>query len=133
MRLVRAILGLVIAFSLALLPVGASASHGVGPTDVMGATDTAAAVMLMDSSMEMGSAGMSMDDCCPDGMKGPVSHAATDKCNMGFCCAGGMSALDDVRVVMLALLSAKAIKLGIPADQVAAFESDGPPFRPPRV
>lgn len=127
MRLVRTILAFAIAVSLALLPVGASAHRA------MGMSDSSAAAMQMDSSTEMSSAEMSMDDCCPDDMKGPVGHAAADKCNMGFCCAGGMTALDDVRAVMFVLHPTAATRLAIPADQVVSFESDGPPFRPPRV
>jgi hypothetical protein len=139
MRLVRTILAFMIAMSLALLPVGAAASHVMDMTGMamngMGMADAAAMQMDSSSAMnsaEMNSAGMSMDDCCPDDIKGHLSHAAADKCNMGFCCAGA-AALDDVRAVTLALRLAKAVKLGIPADQVVAFESDGPPFRPPRI
>lgn len=132
MRLVRTILAFAIAVSLALLPAGASAHR------VMGMADGSASAMQMDSSQtdsseEMSSADTSMDDCCPDDMKGPVGHAVADKCNMGFCCAGGVTALDDVRAVMFVLHPTTATRLAIPADQVVSFESDGPPFRPPRV
>lgn len=127
MRLVRTILAFAIAASLALLPVGASAHR------VMGMSHGSAAAMQMDSSAEMSSAEMSMDDCCPDDMKGHVGHTAADKCNMGFCCAGGVTALNDVRAVMFVLHATTAIRLAIPADQVVSFESDGPPFRPPRI
>lgn len=122
MRLVRTILAFAIAISLAMLPIGASAA-GVA----MSSGD-------MQPSMQMaGGADMSMDDGCPDDMKGTNSHMDGYRCGMGFCCAGGTVALDDVRTLAFDFLVVTALKLAIPADQVVAFRRGSPPFRPPRV
>src|SRR6185312_1498230 len=104
MRLVRPILALAIAVSLAMLPLGASAAVGHA---------------------------MSMDDCCPDDMKGTTSHK-DGKCGMGFCCIGGALAVGDVRPVAFGLFAVNAGKIAIPADQVLSYRGGSPPFRPPR-
>lgn len=121
MRLVRTILALAIAVSLAMLPFGASAAVGHAmPSDDM------------QTAMHMADHGdMSMDDCCPDAMKGTKSHK-DGKCGMGFCCIGGALALGDVRPGALALFAVAADKIAIPADQVLSYCGSSPPFRPPR-
>lgn len=122
MRLVRTILALAIAASLAFLPVGASAA-GVA----MSFGD-------VHSSMQMGaSEEMSMDDCCPDDMEGAFFHANGYKCGMGFCCVGALVALGDVGDVRFELLPAVATSVAIPADQVLSSRGNNPPFRPPRA
>ncbi len=122
MRLVRTILALAIAVSLAMLPVGASA------TGFVMASGEA------HSSMHMGaSSDMSMDDCCPDDVKGAPSHTDGYKCGMGLCCVGGSIALSDVRAIGFAFLPAAGRKLAIPADQTVSVRGGSPPFRPPRV
>ncbi|BAM88930.1 conserved exported hypothetical protein [Bradyrhizobium oligotrophicum S58] len=122
MRLVRTIIAFAIALSLTMLPIGASAG-GV----VMSSDD-------MQTSMHMGDGSdMSMDECCPDGMKGQTSPAHSTKCGMGFCCAGGTVALGDVRVVTLAPIAMTATTVALPADQVVSLHSGSPPFRPPRI
>ncbi|PJG57134.1 hypothetical protein CVM73_01630 [Bradyrhizobium forestalis] len=120
MRIVRTILALAIAISLAMLPAGASASSlAMSPDD-------------MQAAMQMGGVGdMSMDDCCPD-MKGTGSDTGY-KCGMGFCCVSGTVALADVRPLAFEFLAAAAGKTAIPADQVVAFRGGSPPFRPPRI
>ena len=121
MRLVQTILAFAIAMSLAMLPLAASAGVGHAmPSDEMQAT------------MHMaGHASMSMDDCCPDDMKGPVSHK-DGKCGMGFGCTGGALALGDVRPIAFDLFAAATNKVAIPADQVLSYRDGSPPFRPPR-
>lgn len=121
MRLVRTILAFAIALSVAMLPIGASAA-------AMASSDEMQTSLQMDDG-----AGMSMDECCPDDMKGTGSPSHTYKCGMGFCCAGGTVALGDVRAVAFAPLAVSATTIAIPADQVAALHSGSPPFRPPRI
>ncbi|TYO65911.1 hypothetical protein FXV83_14660 [Bradyrhizobium hipponense] len=122
MRFVRTILAFAIAVSLAMLPVGTSAA-GLA----MASDDT-------QTGMHMsGDAAMSMDECCPDDMKGTNSPAAGYKCGMGFCCAGGTLVLDDIRAVDFVFLAILASKIVIPADQVVSVRGGSPPFRPPRV
>ncbi|MGJ4899146.1 hypothetical protein ACQR2B_29245 [Bradyrhizobium oligotrophicum] len=122
MRLVRTIFAFAIAVSLAMLPLGASAAGYATSSDDMHAT------------MHMtGGDDMSMDDCCPDGMKGTTSHKDGYKCGMGFCCIGGTLALGEIRGLGFEFLFLPASKIAIPADQVVSYRGGSPPFRPPRV
>lgn len=121
MRLVRTILALAIAVSLAMLPLGASVVVG----HAMPSND-------MQTAMHMADHGdMATDDCCPDNMKEKTSHKG-GKCGMGFCCIGGPVALGDVRPGALALFAVVADDIAIPADQVLSYCGGSPPFRPPR-
>jgi len=125
MRLVRTILALAIAASLALLPVGASAAGlAMAPAD-------AGHGMHMDAAADM-SATMSMDPCCPDDMNGTAPHTDGYKCAMGVCCAGAV-AMGAVEAVRFTLLSVGGSRIALPADQIVAFRGGSPPFRPPRV
>ncbi|MFK4487879.1 hypothetical protein ABIA45_002957 [Bradyrhizobium sp. USDA 336] len=120
MRIVRTILALAIAISLAMLPAGASASGFA-----MSSGD-------MQAAMQAGGDGdMSMDDCCPD-MKGTGSDTGY-KCGMGFCCVGGTVALADIRPLAFEFLAVAAAETAIPADQVVDSRGGSPPFRPPRI
>jgi len=121
MRFVRTILAFAIAISLAMLPLGASASGlAMSPDD-------------MKTAMQMsGGADMSMDECCPD-MKGTGSQPGGYKCGMGFCCVGGTVALGDVRPLTFAFFAVAASSIAIPADQVVSVRGGSPPFRPPRI
>jgi hypothetical protein len=120
MRLVRTILTFAIAASLVMLPLGASAA------------DFAIASVHDQSSMQM-DASSDMMDCCPDDMKGEPSHTDGYKCGMGFCCAGGVVALDEVRATSSEFLPVAGSKVAIPADQIVSSRGGSPPFRPPRV
>jgi hypothetical protein len=106
---------------LVMLPLGASAAgSAVSSGDIHSS-------MQMDASNDM-----SMD-CCPDDMKGAPSNTDGYKCSMGFCCAGGVVAMDVARVMSSELLPAAGSKVAIPADQIVSFRGGSPPFRPPRV
>lgn len=122
MRFVRTILAFAIAVSLAMLPLGASAAgFAMSPDD-------------MQPGMHMaGHSDMSMDECCPDDMKGTASHSDGYKCGMGLCCIGGALALGDVRPIAFEFLAVIATKIAIPADQVVTLRGSSPPFRPPRA
>jgi hypothetical protein len=121
MRFVRTILAFAIAISLAMLPVGASASGLVMSSDDM------------QAAVHMSATGdMAMDDCCPD-MKGTGSDSVGYKCGMGFCCVGGTIALDDVRPVAFRHFAVVVTTISIPADQVVSSRGGSPPFRPPRI
>ncbi|EAQ35732.1 hypothetical protein NB311A_04928 [Nitrobacter sp. Nb-311A] len=121
MRLVRIILALAVAISLAMLPLGASVAVG----HAMPSNN-------MQNAMHMADHGdMSMDDCCPDNMQGTMSHK-DGKCGMGFCCIGGAFAIGDVRPGALALFAVAAAEIAIPVDQVLSSCVNSPPFRPPR-
>ena len=116
MRFVRTMLAFAIVVSLAMLPLGASAVGHAIPSDDM--------QMAVHNDM-------SMNDCCPDDMKAPVSHM-DGKCIMSFCCTSGALALGDVRSVQLRLFAVAANTVAIPADQVISHLGGSPPFRPPR-
>ena len=122
MRLVRTILALAIAVSLAMLPLGASAAGRAMSSD-----DMKIGMQMADH------ADMSMDDCCPNGMDSKTSHTDGYKCGMGVCCIGGTLALGDVRPIAFGFFAATASKIAIPSDQVVDFRNASPPFRPPRI
>ena len=127
MRFVRTLLAFAIAVSLAMLPLGASATAHTMSKDDMRAS------MHIAGHTDMSHADMSMDDCCPDDMKGKTSHTDGYKCGMGLCCVGGALALGDVRPLSFQFLAIAASKLAIPADQVVSYRGGSPPFRPPRI
>ena len=122
MQFVRTILAFAIAASLAMLPLGASAAIG----HAMSSDDMQTVRPMADHG------DMSMDDCCPDDMKGSSSHKDGYKCGMGLCCIGGALALSDVHPVALRLLPNATSKILIPADQILSYRTGSPPFRPPR-
>jgi hypothetical protein len=122
MRFVRTILVFAIAASLALLPEGVSAA-GFAMT-----SDDSHASMQMSSGTNM-----SMDDCCPDGMKGAPSQTDKYKCGMGLCCASGAISLGNVQAVAFERLAVTGSKMAVPPDQIVSFRGGSPPFRPPRV
>lgn len=123
MRLIRTILALAIAASLALLPMGAPAVAGIP----MSSGDA-------HFSMEMGaSTDMSMDDCCPDDMKGMPCPQGGNKCGTGISCVGGTVALGNVGTVGFRFLRTAATEVAIPADQIVPVRDGSPPHRPPRV
>lgn len=127
MRFVRTILAFAIAVSLAMLPIGASAAgFAMSPDDMQPG--------MQHQGMQMaGHSDMSMDECCPDDMKGTASHSDGYKCGMGLCCIGGALALGDVRPVAFEFLAVTATTIAIPADQVVTPRGSSPPFRPPRA
>jgi hypothetical protein len=122
MRFVRTMLAFAVAFSLAVLPLGASAAGLAMSSDDM------------QSSMHMaGHADMSMHDCCPGDADGKASHTDQYRCGMGLCCIGGALALGDIRPVAFEFRAVMASKIAIPADQVVSRRGGSPPFRPPRA
>jgi hypothetical protein len=121
MRLVRTILAFAIAASLAMLPLGASATGHAMPSGDM------------QHGMQMAGHGDLSMDCCPDDMKGTTSDKQDHKCGMGFCCIGGALALGDLRPIAFEFLTVAASKVAIPADQVVSYRGGSPPFRPPRI
>ncbi len=127
MRLVRTMMALMIALSLAVLPTAASA---VSVPDLKSQPAMEGMAKEMAMASELSGA---MDECCPDHMKSAPSHTAGYKCNMGLCCAGGSVALGDVAPVGFEFLSGTASKVAIPADQIVSARRSSPPFRPPRV
>lgn len=120
MRVFRTILALVIAASLALLPLGAPA--------LAGPSGDAHSAMQMGGSNDM-----SMDDCCPDDMKGVPGHSGGEKCGMPVCCVSGTVALGDVAALRSRFLRTAATKVAIPVDQIVPVRDTSPPYRPPRV
>ena len=122
MRFVRTIMAFAIAVSLAMVPLGASAAG-----HAMSSDDLKAGMQMADRS------DMSMSDCCPDDMNGMNPHSNGDKCGMGFCCVGGTFMIGNIGPVAFSCIAVATDKVVIPADQVVAFRSASPPFRPPRI
>jgi hypothetical protein len=126
MHLLRTMLALMIALSVALLPQAGSAALIVksGPHVASG---TMAKSMAMDTD-----ASDVMDECCPDHGKSKPCDQPTDRCPMVFCAVQpvNLAATDPFRFDFPMTV---ATLLPLPADQVVALHAGSPPFRPPRV
>jgi hypothetical protein len=125
MRLVRTMMALVIALSVAMLPA-AGAAASVIKSVPQASTSAMADDMAMTSDMS------GVMDCCPDFAKSRPCDHPSGQCPMAFCA---------VQLVNLAFAAAfgfdlplvAGTPLPIPTDQVVALHSSSPPFRPPRV
>ncbi len=125
MRLLRTMMALVIALSVAMLPA-AGAAVSIVKSSPQVATEMMAEDMTMSSDMP------SAMDCCPDSAKDKRCDHPNGQCPMAFCA---------VQSINLALATAFRFDfplvagnpLPIPVDQVVTLRGSSPPFRPPRV
>lgn len=122
MRLLRTMLALMIALSVALLPQAGSVAF-----IVKSAPHAASESMAMETD-----ASDVMDECCPDHGKSKPCDQPTDRCPMVFCAVQpvNLAATDPFR---FDFPMTAATPLPLPADQVVALHAGSPPFRPPRV
>jgi len=130
MRIVRAMMALLIALSVALLPtVGSAASmvHAAAQGTSEGTSMAMSADMAMPSDMSN-----AMDDCCPDNAKAKPGDHTRHQCPMA-CCVGPLTNLADAAAFRLNSPLAAGHRLPLPEDQVVSLRSGSPPFRPPRV
>lgn len=125
MRLVRTMMALVIALSVAMLPAAGSAASVFKSTS-QAVTEAMADDMAMASDM---SGAM---DCCPDNVKTKPCDHPSGQCPMALCA---------VQFVNLAFVAGFRFEfplvegnpLPILVDQVVTLHGSSPPFRPPRV
>jgi hypothetical protein len=134
MRLVRTIMAVMIALSVAMLPVaGSAASIADATQDAADLMSSAAKAMSMQMAMsDMSGTMHAMDECCPDHMKAKPCDQPTHQCPVG-CCTASPTSLASAAVTRLDVPVAAGQLLPIPVDQVVALHSGSPLFRPPRI
>lgn len=121
MRVVRTIFAMVIALSVAVLPVGGSVALGVG-------------LMAQGASEEISMAPemSAMDESCPD-------HAKANRCDRpgvqcrAACCVASPASIAQAAYSRVDPPTVAAELLPLPVDQVVCLQSSSPPYRPPRV
>lgn len=124
MRFVRTIMVVVIALSVATLPIAAAFMPG---SKAQGTSVDMPGEMAMPSEMSA-----AMHDCCPDHAKRESNDHSSKGCPMA-CCAVQLAGIANAAAFRLDFPIAAGISLPIPVDQVVASHSSSPPFRPPRV
>jgi hypothetical protein len=126
MHLVRTIMVLVIALSVAMLPTAGSAAFMLG-SKAQGTSVDTPGEMAMPSEMPS-----AMDDCCPDHAKSESEDHSSHQCPVA-CCMGQLVSIADTAGFCLDFPIAAGTSLPIPADQVVPSRGGSPPFHPPRV
>lgn len=125
MRLLRTMMAVVIALSVAMLPA-AGAAVSIVKSSPQAATEMMAEDMTMSSDMP------SAMDCCPDSAKDKRCDHPNGQCPMAFCAAQSINlALATAFRFDFPLVAGNP--LPIPVDQVVTLRGSSPPFRPPRV
>jgi hypothetical protein len=127
MRFVRTILALIIALSVAIVPVAGSAAP-LPRTQATTDKITAHSHAMSEMAEAM--------DCCTDQATSPgvrPCDQAKGHCDpMAFCAAQSVS-LADPAIYRFGLPRLAGNALLVPADQVVSLHAGNPPFRPPRV
>jgi len=123
---IRTIMALVIALSVAMLPIGRVAASIIMPAGqaVFGAVPDP---MATTSQMPDG-----MNDCCADQTKSNPCDQPSGQCPTAFC-ASSPGSIACAGVFRFDFPIAAAMLLPIPMDQTVDRHSGSPPFRPPRV
>jgi hypothetical protein len=116
MRFARMIMGVVLALSVAMLPVAGSMAAGAN-----------AKPAAMAGSLAMSAA---MDDCCPENAN-PCDQSG-DHCQSTVCCAHQSFGISGV-VSPFSYPPVSSNPLPALADHAAPLHAGSPPFRPPRV
>ena len=116
----RTILAVVVAFSVAMLPIAGRAEQSVKSTG------------MMDMSVlgEM-SAAQHMPDCCPP-EAAPCDKANGDRVSMAACASTCCSFLAPASSALV-VPSVPVETMPLLASHVFPSQSNSPPFRPPRV
>lgn len=122
MRLIRPILALVIAVSVALLP---RTGFAVG-------ADGSAARLMAGLSETTVSVEAIADGCCLDDTGVKPCDQQKGQCPMAFCAAQAVS-IGFTSSFWLTLPIASGDKLPFPLDLMAPLHSGSPPFEPPRI
>ncbi len=126
MRLVRTMLALVIALSVAMLPTVGSATSIIKSASQAAAEATA---RDMTTASDMSGA---MDECCPDHAKAKPCEQPSGQCPPAFCATPAVN-LAFAAAFRFDSPMVAGNPLPIPVDQVVALHDSSPPFRPPRV
>jgi hypothetical protein len=126
MRLVRAMMALVIALSVAMLPAAGVAVSMVKSAS-QAATETTAKDMAVASDMSG-----AKEECCRDHVKAKPCDQSGGRCPLVFCAAQPVN-LALSAAFRFDFLMVAGNPLPIPMDQVVTLHDSSPPFRPPRV
>jgi hypothetical protein len=131
MRLLRTIVALLVAISLAALPLGASAV--ALPTIKFGSpSETHIHAGPTHASMDHASK-MAIDEPCHHANGSvPVSKHDT-KCPLGSCCVGVTVAVAPAVSAQFKVLVFKEGRFPVRTDRFVPDHAGSPPFRPPRV
>lgn len=123
---VRTIMALVIAVSVAMLPIGRVAASIMMPAGqaVLGAVPEA-----MAATSQMPDAA---DGCCADQAKSSPCDQPSGHCPTAFCTPSSGS-IANAAAFRFDFPIAAAMLLPIPTDQTVSRRIGSPPFRPPRV
>ncbi len=123
MHFARTILALLIALSVAVLPVAGSGAS------VAGKPETARTMAMHSHSSDMADP----MDCCPSGARAaqPCDHA-NGRCDMAFCAAPSVTIANPAAFQVAAPIVLGSA-LPLPNDQIVSVLRGSPPFRPPRV
>jgi hypothetical protein len=119
MGVARAIVSILVALSVALLPVAGGA--------VAGSTQ---AVAAMASEMSA-DADTAMDDCCPNHAK--PCDSGSDQCRSMATCAHQFLTIADVPFSQLKYSATRSRLVNLLADSDVSSQLGSPPFRPPRI
>lgn len=138
MRILRTIVALLVALSVAVLPLVGSAAAGLSPAEARVAQGTATTAMASGSAMSMNA--MSMNHDCADMVKTGLNKLRHSKqCDqrghcpmMAFCAAMSVGIAGPAFFnVDYPILSSN--RLPFAADNALAAQGGSPPFKPPRV
>lgn len=124
MHLARTIVALVMALSMATLPIAGAAVSVTGGIDQVASEAT----MVGHSSGTV----VSSHDCCADDAEANPSDQPCDQCPIAFCAHYSVSIASAVNLSVVSPIVTGS-RLPIPLDQVASLRSASPFFRPPRV
>ena len=118
MSIGRTILAVIVAFSVAMLPIARGTGESVKSTE------------MMEMSDDM-SVAQDMPDCCPPAVT-PCDKAMGNRASMAACastCCGFLMPASSSLVFPLVLIETMPSL----ANQVFCPQTSSPPFRPPRV
>ncbi len=139
MRFVRTMMALLVALSVAALPLAGAAALGLKPAETASSAGTGAGMQttmsdgsgVMHAHMHMAdSEAAAMDECCPD----QAGHGDQSKshCQSMVACAQCF-VMSDVAVSDYRHPTLRKALPPVYAEQAAPLDGGAPPFRPPRA
>jgi hypothetical protein len=115
MGFARTIIAIVVALSVAMLPVAATMAASAKTAEIAASADASAA----------------MDECCPDDAK--QCDQGGSRCESRACCAYQTPSIANVAISRFAYPSVSDSPLPALAEHAVISHAGSPPFRPPRV
>lgn len=134
MRLFRTILALMMALSLAALPIGSASAVILPAAPIEAAQHVQHHDHHAGAHAHQAAAVESCHSITADAAPATPSlpkHPA--KCPLGFCCVGASVGFSPVATVPVKFIAQRASTVFPPADLFVPDHAGSPPFRPPRV